>query len=117
MIIGTGIDLVELVRIEDAYHRQPKFAERILTGKERALFHKLKGRRAIEFLAGRFAAKEAYVKARGTGIGKKNGWQCIDVLPDEKGKPVIFVNGIEKVHVSISHSKDYAIAQVIIEKV
>lgn len=117
MIIGTGIDLVELTRIEQAYHRQPKFAERILTVREVSAFRQLKGKRAIEFLAGRFAVKEAYAKARGTGIGRDFGWQSIEVLADEKGKPIIFPHQDNNVHVSISHSKDYAVAQVIIEKI
>jgi holo-[acyl-carrier protein] synthase len=116
MIVGIGIDLVELKRIERAMERQPKFVERILTEKERQTFLRLSKKRQVEFLAGRFAVKEAYAKALGTGIGKELSFQDIEVEYDERGKPVMMsING-DRIHVSISHSEHYAIAQVIIER-
>ncbi|MGM7703611.1 holo-ACP synthase [Pseudalkalibacillus sp. Hm43] len=115
MIVGIGIDIVEIVRIEHTHERQQKFSERVLTVEERSYFQKLKGRKQLEFLAGRFAAKEAYAKAVGTGIGEKLSWQDVEILPDEKGKPVLKATSDWVTHVSISHSKEYAVAQVILE--
>ncbi|OIJ15104.1 holo-ACP synthase [Anaerobacillus alkalilacustris] len=116
MIIGTGIDIVELKRIEDTLHRHPNFIKRILTEKEEQNFQKLIEKRKIEFLAGRFAAKEAFSKAIGTGIGRNLSWKDVEILPAINGKPTIVsekTNG--KIHLSISHSKEYAVANVIIE--
>ncbi|WP_078543056.1 holo-ACP synthase [Litchfieldia alkalitelluris] len=115
MIIGIGIDIVELQRIEKIVIRQKKFIERILTENERNHYNSLIGRRQIEFLAGRFAAKEAYSKAVGTGIGKDLSFLDIEVTSNEVGKPSIKINDGRNVHLSISHSKEYAVAQVIIE--
>ena len=70
MIKGIGIDITELGRIKKILERQPRFPERILTENEIERFEKLKGQRKIEYFAGRFAAKEAFSKANGTGIGK-----------------------------------------------
>lgn len=115
MIIGTGIDIVEINRIKKVQERSGKFVERILTAREQEIFNGLSGGRKHEFLAGRFAAKEAYAKAVGTGIGEGLNFVDIEVLPDEKGKPVIISPRDYKTHLSISHSEQYAVAQVIIE--
>ncbi|MCF6411797.1 holo-ACP synthase [Pseudalkalibacillus salsuginis] len=116
MIIGIGIDIIEIERIKHTYERQPKFAERILTETELRHFHIFKRRKGLEFLAGRFAAKEAYAKAAGTGIGKRLSWKDIQILPNEAGKPIIEVRDPEwSAHVSISHSKEFVVAQVILE--
>lgn len=118
MISGIGIDIIELERIERAVKRNSRFVERILTEKERDIYESFKQRkRKLEFLAGRFAAKEAFAKATGTGIGKLS-FQHIEVLPNEIGAPEIIVEGFikEKIFLSISHSKQYAVAQVIITK-
>ncbi|MCA0173760.1 holo-ACP synthase [Bacillus sp. RAR_GA_16] len=115
MIVGTGIDMIELDRIKKAVQRNGSFPKRILTESELSTFHLLKGQRSIEFLAGRFAAKEAYAKARGTGIGSLS-WQDICVQKSAEGAPYIESKvKDERVHVSISHTKQHAIAQVIIE--
>lgn len=117
MIIGTGIDIVELGRIEKLMNRQPNFVDRILTPLEKERFISLSDKRKVEFLAGRFAAKEAYSKAKGTGIGKDLSFQDMTIVTTEKGKPYFsepeMADG--NVHLSISHSEQYAIAQVIIE--
>lgn len=115
MIIGTGIDIVELYRIEQLIQRQKKFVNRILTNDEKEVFIKLSEHRKVEFLAGRFAAKEAYSKAVGTGIGKSLSFLDIEITANNLGKPFIKKPSDYKVHLSISHSKEYAIAQVIIE--
>lgn len=119
MIKGIGIDIVELERMETARNRNERFVNRILTEKELEKYDSYSSsRRKLEFLAGRFAAKEAFVKAVGTGIGKEYSFQDIEILPDQNGKPKIFAKNIqEQIFVSISHSEAYAIAQVLIEVV
>ncbi|HZG59840.1 MAG TPA: holo-ACP synthase [Anoxybacillus sp.] len=117
MIVGIGIDIVEIKRIKEIVERQPKFIERILSETEKKRFFQLSETRKIEFLAGRFAAKEAYAKAVGTGIGKELSFTDIHIHNDEKGKPFIpSVTPEQRIHLSISHSDDYAVAQVIIER-
>ncbi|WP_404447268.1 holo-ACP synthase [Sutcliffiella horikoshii] len=117
MIIGTGIDIVELARIGKLMDRQPNFVDRILTLPEKEKFLSLSAKRKVEFLAGRFAAKEAFSKAKGTGIGKELSFQDMTIVSTDKGKPYFEAPSMEKerVHLSISHSDQYAIAQVIIE--
>lgn len=117
MIIGTGIDIVEISRIRKLVDSQPRFPERVLTEKEREIYLQYKERRAIEFLAGRWAAKEAFSKAKGTGIGRELSFTDIEIANDSHGRPVVLKPLMEGVHLSISHSEHYAIAQVIIEKV
>lgn len=117
MILGIGLDLVELNRIEKAHSRSKKFAERILTKRELAILDTLSSSRQIEFLAGRFAAKEAYAKALGTGIGRGCELHQIEVLKDESGKPVLYFDG-EAVNgfISITHTSQVAAAQVVLMK-
>ncbi|KPD00010.1 Holo-[acyl-carrier-protein] synthase [Geobacillus sp. BCO2] len=116
MIVGIGIDIVELERIRSLLERSRKFPERILTPREKVQFGELPPARQAEFLAGRFAAKEAYAKALGTGIGRHLSFQDIEIVSDEHGKPSIAARRDgETVHLSISHSRDYAVAQVVIE--
>ncbi|MGE7880194.1 holo-ACP synthase [Peribacillus muralis] len=117
MIKGIGVDITELERMETLIERQPRLKERILTEKEILIFEGLNGRRKIEYFAGRFAAKEAFSKAYGTGIGKHLSFLDIEIGADDKGKPVISKPLSNGVHLSISHSRDYAVAQVIIERV
>ncbi|KAB7704803.1 holo-ACP synthase [Bacillus aerolatus] len=115
MIQGIGMDIVEIDRIQKLVERQPKFIQRILTEKEQLVFISRSGRRQIEYAAGRFAAKEAFAKALGSGIGEKVSFQDIETAADENGKPYIQAPFSLGVHLSITHSKDYAAAQVIIE--
>ncbi len=115
MIKGIGLDVTEIERITVAHDRSSKFKERILTTQEIKRFEKLSEMRQLEFLAGRFAAKEAFAKALGTGIGKSCSFHDIEVLPNEVGKPMLFFKGIEvKGHISITHTKQFAAAQVIL---
>lgn len=117
MITGIGLDIVELDRIARLDERSDKFRLRILSNRELALYDKLPAHRRIEFLAGRFAAKEAFAKARGTGIGKGCRFEQIEILPEPSGKPVLHFDG-GKVggFVSITHTRTVAAAQVILEK-
>ena len=115
MIKGIGVDITELDRMETLINRQPRLKERVLTESEILIFEKLNGKRKIEYFAGRFAAKEAFSKANGTGIGKHLSFLDIEIISDDKGKPVISKPFSKGVHLSISHSRDYAVAQVVIE--
>jgi len=125
MIIGTGIDMVDKRRIKQTLDRLgERFLRRILTEREMSLVPE--GSRKVEYVAGRFAAKEAFAKATGFGFGKRLSWLDIEILREESGKPKLviedhwfdtsgFGKGQTKVHLSISHEKNYAIAQVILE--
>jgi len=118
LIKGIGIDLIELERIKNSLTTNERFAKRILTKNEQKMFQELKSsKRKIEFLAGRFSAKEAFAKATGKGIGKLS-FQDIEILADQNGAPFIKAQGYESynIFVSISHSHDYAVAQVVLEQ-
>lgn len=115
MIKGIGIDIIELSRIRDILNRQKKFVDRVLTPHERQKFEDLSAVRKVEFLAGRFAAKEAYSKANATGIGEQLSFLDIEIENDSSGKP-FFSKPETLAHLSISHSRDYAVAQVVIEE-
>jgi holo-[acyl-carrier protein] synthase len=119
MIKGIGIDIIELERIEHMIQQQPRFIQRILSPREQEKWQALSGKRQVEFMAGRFAVKEALAKALGTGIGKGFGWQDVSILSDELGAPQINWNNRNptfKTHLSISHSANYVVAQVILEE-
>lgn len=102
-----GIDLVKLSHIENV----DLLAKKILSSEEKNIFNKKEDK--LSFLAGRFAAKEAFIKAYGSSIFKEN-LNEIEVLNFDSGKP--YIKYKEKIYkVSISHEKDYATAIVIIE--
>jgi len=116
-MIGIGIDIVEIDRIEKAIDKQARFLNRILTDYERS-YYETKGSNA-ETVAGLFAAKEAVSKVLGKGIAGYT-WQDIEISHDTNGKPEITLKngaleqakslGIKNVLVSISHCKTYAVA-------
>lgn len=115
MIKGIGLDIVELPRIKSVIERTPRFITRVLTERERAIYEQLAPHRQLEFIGGRFAAKEAYAKALGTGIGTSCELQDIEVLPNELGAPKIyFKKELMNDFISITHTEQYAAAQVII---
>lgn len=123
MIIGIGIDLVEVTRMERAL-QQEGFKEKVFT-KEEIAYCEAKGAHKAESYAARFAAKEAVGKALGTGI-YKNQLQDAEIEIDEEGRPKMHIMGqlrvsalirhVEKIHVSLSHTATMAIAQVIMEE-
>jgi holo-[acyl-carrier protein] synthase len=123
MIFGIGTDIVEIARIEKAIQNSERFAVRLLTEFEYGEFTKSK--QASRYLAKKFAAKEAFVKAMGTGIGNGISWQMIQIEHDVLGKPFVtllaeaqnFVdkNAISAWHISISDEQNYATATAIIE--
>ncbi|MFQ3545161.1 holo-ACP synthase [Halobacillus rhizosphaerae] len=117
MIKGIGVDILEIERINQSIMRNPRFIQRILTKKEQEKYKQLKGKRQTEFAAGRFAAKEAFSKAAGTGIGRLS-FQDIEILPNASGAPEIQVKGYENqfLWVAISHSSAQVIAQIVIEE-
>ena len=116
MIVGHGIDIEELASIESAVTRHEDFAKRVLTAKEMERFTSLKGRRQIEYLAGRWSAKEAFSKAMGTGIGKI-AFQDLEVLNNERGAPYFSqAPFLGKIWLSISHTDQFVTASVILEE-
>ncbi|MEB6550527.1 holo-ACP synthase [Heyndrickxia sporothermodurans] len=117
MIQGIGIDIIEIDRIHQLRTRQPRFPEKILTESELELYLELKESRKSEYLAGRFAAKEAFSKAMGTGIGKELSLQDMEIMVDNNGKPYFRKPHEKGVHLSITHSKQFAAAQVVIETI
>jgi holo-[acyl-carrier protein] synthase len=120
MVEALGIDIIEVNRIKKALERWGKrFLERVYTPKE--LAYCLKKRYPEGSLAGRFAAKEAVMKALGTGLSSGVSWKDIEIVNNKKGKPEVFlygkikkILGKGKILISISHTKEDAIAQVII---
>lgn len=115
MITGIGLDIVELGRIRRLDAKSAKFRERVLAETELAEYELLSANRKAEFLAGRFAAKEAFGKAKGTGIGKMCAFHDIEIRKDVNGKPSVFFHGQEDGMVSITHTKEYAAAQVLLQ--
>lgn len=118
MIKGIGLDIIELERIKKSIEKNDKIIERILTPRERKAYNEFTNkRRKVEYLAGRFAAKEAFAKAVGTGIGSLS-FQHINVLSNDLGAPTLEVTGYDsnKLFLSITHSRTVAAAQVIILK-
>ena len=116
MIVGHGIDIEALASIQNAVEKREGFAQRVLTDKEMERFASLKGRRQIEYLAGRWSAKEAFSKAMGTGIGKL-GFQDLEILNNERGAPYFSKSPFSgKVWLSISHTDQFVTASVILEE-
>ena len=116
MIVGHGIDIEELASIQNAVKKREGFAQRVLTDKEMERFASLKGRRQIEYLAGRWSAKEAFSKAMGTGIGKL-GFHDLEILNNERGAPYFSKSPFSgKVWLSISHTDQFVTASVILEE-
>ncbi|WP_152655444.1 holo-ACP synthase [Oceanobacillus sp. CFH 90083] len=117
MILGIGVDIVELKRIKRLLEKNNRFLQRILTEAEQDKAMDLANHRRVEYVAGRFAAKEALAKANRTGIGKLS-FQQIEIRNNAGGAPEMQVEGMEDVHIhlSISHSREYAVAQVLLEK-
>lgn len=105
--------------------RTPRFAERVFTPLERD-YCDSKGAAAAQSYAGRFAAKEAFLKAIKTGWRGKVTWHDIEIVNDEQGVPTFNIGGeakrilsdcgAEYIHLTISHTAEHAVAQVILEK-
>lgn len=124
MIKGTGIDTIELARIARVHAEYPeRFVNRILTDDERAYVARFAD--PVPRIAGRFAAKEACMKALGTGWGWGVRWRDIEVRRRPGGQPYIELSGRAKerllelgasvVHCTITHGEEHAMAMVILE--
>jgi holo-[acyl-carrier protein] synthase len=125
MIYGIGIDLVENDRIEKIIQKWgEKFLSRVFSDREIAYC----GRHAQASIhyGARFAVKESFLKAIGIGLGRGVKLLEIEVVNEESGKPELMLSGgaqdffvkagIEKIHLSITHTKNYASAMVLLEK-
>ena len=125
MIVSIGIDIVEVYRIAETLARTPRFGERVFTDWERA-YCDAKGAAAAQSYAGRYAAKEAFLKALKTGWRGRITWRDIEIVSDDQGAPSLNISGeaaalftktgAVRAHLSISHTSEHAVAQVIFEK-
>src|SRR3984893_7500934 len=126
-ILGTGIDLIEVARVERAINRPltgARFRARVFTQGETA-YCESRGRPRYQSYAGRFAAKEATMKALGTGWNRNAGWSEIEVVRQRGHAPAIKLwgkaaefarkRGITAFHLSITHTETTAMAHVIAE--
>lgn len=129
MIIGIGHDITSLPRMEKLLESgiRDRFMERILADGELALARGSMGKRLVEFMAGRFAAKEAVSKAFGCGIGRILSFRDIEVGRNELGKPICQLSdgawerlGLKAssvvIHVTITHDESIASAFVVVEQ-
>ncbi len=125
MIIGTGVDIVEVSRIKKAAIKwKENFLKKIFTDKE--LNYSEERSASYQHLAARFAAKEAVLKALGNGWTNRIKWNDIEIWNEESGKPNVRLSGeVEKVSkklgvtdiiISMSHTRTYAVANVILTK-
>lgn len=123
MIIGTGVDIVEISRIRQAADKwKDKFLSRVFTEKELGYANSKKF--ACQHLAARFAAKEAVLKAFGDSSINNMEWKNIEIINNKDGKPMVRLNGeakrmmakrgVRDIIVSLSHTKNYAVANAIL---
>lgn len=124
MIVGIGVDIVEIERVDALFEKfGERFAERVLTGAELDEFRRRKC--SSGYLASRFAAKEAVAKACGTGIGAQLGFHSMRIDNDRQGKPVLhFLESaealVERLQVrnaliSLSDERHYVVAMAVLE--
>lgn len=124
MLIGTGLDLVSVPRIQRFYERfRARGLSRLFTPDE--LDYCLTLADPTPSLAARFAAKEAFFKAAGTGMGPAGGWRDVEVLRLGSGRPLLCLHGkaaafaqsisVRKIHLSLSHTSELAAATVLLE--
>ena len=122
MITGIGIDIVEVSRVESAIKRQ-SFISRVFTPLEQSYCESRGAQRTASYAA-RFAGKEAVMKALGTGLSSGT-WQDVEITVNEAGRPEVTLSGFfaakaaelggTRIHISLSHTKEYAAAQAIVE--
>ena len=124
MILGTGIDLVEIARIKSSHDKfGERFLNRILRPAE--IFYCLSYKNPAPYIAARFAAKEAISKAFGTGIGSQLTWHDMEIARRPSGEPHVILHdggqklllerGAARLHLSLSHTAQYATAMAILE--
>jgi len=115
MIIGIGIDIIEVGRVRKAIERTPRFVDRVFTPAEIAYSEGKASR--FQHLAARFAAKEAFFKA----IGRRAGWTDVETVNEESGRPRLVIRsgedfGFTRSHVSLTHIAETAVAIVVLER-
>lgn len=123
MIFGIGNDIIEVARVKKAIDKDNGFREKIFSPREIELCESKSNK--YQSYAARFAAKEAFMKALKTGWAEGITWSEIEILNSESGAPYLnLLNDTEKfagklnikhLHISLSHLKEYAIAEVILE--
>ncbi len=123
MDIRSGIDIIELERMSRALKSTPGFKKKVFTENEQA-YCENRGKGKLQSYAARFCAKEAVVKALGTGISKGICFLEIEILNDENGKPAVNLlgealllyrnMGAKAIDISLTHCRDYALAQAVI---
>jgi holo-[acyl-carrier protein] synthase len=119
-INGVGTDIIEVRRIKEAIDRHgDRFIDRLFTNREKLYCQRYQD--PIPRYAGRFAAKEAVLKALGTGLKPEIGWQEIEIVNDRQGKPEVHLSQrlkrtfpLTQIFVSISHCEEYATATAIL---
>ncbi len=124
LIAGIGIDIIDVGRIKRVLEQNPAFRQKVFSESEIA-YCDAKAEPAMSY-AVRFAAKEAFMKALGTGWNHEVRWSEIETITSLDGAPALNVSGntkeamlkrgITACHLSLSHEKDYAIASVVLEK-
>lgn len=117
--------MIEVARVRATLKRTPRFVERVFTQSERD-YCDSRGAVAAQHYAARFAAKEAALKALGTGWSGGVAWQDVEITRDDAGAPTLIfharalelfnVSGATRAHVSLAHTNEHAIAQVILER-
>jgi holo-[acyl-carrier protein] synthase len=125
VIVSIGIDIIEVARIREVLLRTPRFRERVFTPAERA-YCDSRGAVAAQHYAVRFAAKEAALKALQTGWRGGISWQDVEIASRDSGAPYLILHGPVKelfissgatqAHLSLSHTSEHAIAEVILEQ-
>lgn len=123
MVIGIGCDIIEIARVEKAIENK-RFLERVYTTAEQ-LYCEGRGKQAGASYAARFGAKEAFMKAIGTGLRDKGTLLDIEVLNDDLGKPYLKLTGyfaelarsrgVKNSHISLSHDRERALAYCVLE--
>jgi holo-[acyl-carrier protein] synthase len=125
VIVSIGIDIIEVGRMRQALARTPRLRARVFTEGERA-YCEGRGAASAQHFAARFAAKEAALKALGTGWRGSITWHDVEVVRQETGVPSVVFHGEARevfrrsgathAHLSISHTSEHAVAQVIFER-
>ena len=122
MAAGIGVDMLEIARMGRVIKRRPSFLKRVFTDEERAYCDSCA--RPAEHYAARFAAREAVLKALGTGFSEGIGFKDVSVTNDEWGKPIAVLSGraaevaaergVQEVALSLSHTRDVAVANAVL---
>ena len=117
-LAGIGVDMLEIARMQQAIERRPHFIRRMFTDAERAYCERTA--RPAEHYAARFAAREAVLKALGTGFSSGIGFQDVSVERDQLGRPqarlaaqIAAEQGVQEIALSISYTRDIAVANAV----